>query len=205
MNDRPPADEGASDDALVQAFIAGNSSAMEVLYRRHRRQIFGWIARVLPDRGDVEDAYQEAWLRVIRGVGGYKPGNFKAWLWSVARNCVTDRLRRRSPELVLDAPADGDEDGEPMVDGIGDDSAESALEKMDAAERRSILREAVASLSAPLRDVVAMRINGEMEFHEIAGVTGLPLGTVLGRMHQAVKKLREFVNGKERHGGKGRH
>ena len=203
MSDLPPADESVSDDALARAFIAGDASAMEALYRRHRRQMFGWIARTLPDRSEVEDAYQEVWLRVLRGIDGYKPGNFKAWLWSVARNCVTDRLRKRLPELVLDEPVDGGQGGESMVDGIGDDSSDSVLEKMDAAERRGILKDAVAALSAPLRDVVAMRINGEMEFHEIASVTGLPLGTVLGRMHQAVKKLREIVNGKERHGREG--
>ena len=73
MSDLPPADESVSDDALARAFIAGDASAMEALYRRHRRQMFGWIARTLPDRSEAEDAYQEVWLRVLRGIDGYKP------------------------------------------------------------------------------------------------------------------------------------
>ena len=62
-------------------------------------------------------------------------------------------------------------------------------------ERRSFLRRSVEGLSARLKDVVLLRIHGELEFHEIAEMLGLPLGTVLGRMNLAVKKLREAVEG----------
>jgi RNA polymerase sigma factor (sigma-70 family) len=64
---------------------------------------------------------------------------------------------------------------------------------MEKAERQSFLRTAIGELSVRLREVVLLRINGELEFREIAEMLGLPLGTVLGRMNLAVKKLREAV------------
>ena len=63
--------------------------------------------------------------------------------------------------------------------------------QMEAAERQSFLRWAVGGLSARLKEVVLLRIHGELEFREIALVLGLPLGTVLGRMNLAVRKLRD--------------
>ena len=188
----PPADT-RSDGDLFGAFKAGDGSAMEALFARYRKPVYSWLLRMAPDRAEAEDLYQEAWLKVIRGADGYSAGNFKAWLWRIVRNVAADRARKKMAAPVLDEPVSDEADAETRTSLVADEVAVSALERMEAAERRGFLRAAIGGLSARLRDVVLLRIGGELEFHEIAEVLGLPLGTVLGRMNLAVRKLREAV------------
>ena len=183
--------EESSDDALVSAFIAGSSAAMETLFRRYRKPVFAWVLRMVGNRDEAEDIYQEVWLRVIRRACDYASGGFKAWMWRIARNCVIDGLRKKRPSLVLDAPLADDEGETTVIETVADETAICALEGMEAKERRVALRAAIAQLSPPIRQVVLLRINGELAFHEIAEMLGLPLGTVLGRMHLAVKRLKD--------------
>ena len=188
-----PSADMRSDDDLIGAFRAGDGPAMEALFRRYRKPVFAWLLRAVQNRAEAEDLYQETWLKVIRGIDGYTEGGFKAWLWRIVRNTAVDRSRKRVPTLVLDEPMSDDADAETRVEQVADGNAASALERMDADERRSFLRRAIEGLSVRLKEVVLLRINGELEFREIAETLGLPLGTVLGRMNLAVKKLKEAV------------
>lgn len=190
-----PSADMRSDDDLIGAFRTGDAPAMEALFRRYRRPVFAWLLRVAPDRAEAEDLYQEVWLKVIRGIDGYTSGGFKAWLWRIVRNAAADRARKKMAVPLLDEPMSDEADAEARVEQVADGNAISAIERMEAEERRSFLRRSVEGLSSRLRDVVLLRIHGELEFHEIAETLGLPLGTVLGRMNLAVKKLREAVEG----------
>lgn len=188
----PPADT-RSDDDLIGAFRAGDGSAMEALFGRYRKSVFAWLIRMAPDRAEAEDLYQDVWLKVIRGVNGYAAGSFKAWLWRIVRNVAADRARKCMAVPMLDEPLDEEAGAETRLDQVADDAAITVLARMEAAERRSFLLRAVGGLSARLKEVVLLRINGELEFREIAWLLDLPLGTILGRMNLAVKKLREAV------------
>ena len=182
-----------SDDDLIGAFRAGDGPAMEALFRRYRKPVFAWLLRTAPDRAEAEDLYQEAWLKILRGIDGYTSGGFKSWLWRIVRNTAVDRARKKMAAPMLDEPMSDEVDAESRIEQLADGNAVSALERMEAEERRSFLCRAVEGLSARLKDVVLLRINGELEFREIAEMLELPLGTVLGRMNLAVKKLREAV------------
>ena len=182
--------EDMDDEALINAFKAGDASALEMLFRRYRRPVFGWLLQATGDRADAEDLYQEVWLRIVRSASGYTAGGFRSWLWRIVRNGLIDHARKRQPRLTLDEPLSDEEGSEAQVDALADPSFVSALEKMEEEERRVQLRAAIASLSMPLREVVLLRIEGELSFQEIADLLGLKLGTVLARMHHAVRKIK---------------
>ena len=76
---------------------------------------------------------------------------------------------------------------------MSDDAAADALEQMEEKERKSMVRNAIESLPVAQREVVLLRINGELSFREIAELLTLPVGTVLARMHYAVKSLKESL------------
>ena len=188
-----PSADTRSDDDLIGAFKAGDGLAMEALFGRYRKPVYAWLLRTAPDHAEAEDLYQEIWLKVIRGVDSYEAGNFRAWFWRVVRNTAVDRARKHLATPILDEPLRDEADAETRVEQVADETAVSALARMEAAERQSVLRRAVDGLSARLKEVVLLRIHGELEFREIADMLGLPIGTVLGRMNLAVKKLREAV------------
>ena len=185
-----------SDDDLVRAFRTGDGSAMEALFGRYRRSVFGWLLRMSQDEGEAEDLHQEVWLKVIRGIDGYSSGSFRAWVWRIVRNAAADRARKHVAEPILDAPVEEGADAAAFVDQMPDDTVVSALTRMEEEERRAAVREAVDGLSRRLKEVVLLRLNGELKFQEIADILGLPIGTVLGRMNLALAKLRQALSRK---------
>ena len=191
-----PSSDSRSDDDLIRAFRTGDGSAMEALFGRYRRSVFGWLLRMSQDEGEAEDLHQEAWLKVIRGIDGYVSGSFRAWLWRIVRNAAADRSRKHVAEPILDAPVEEGADAAAFVDQVPDDTVVSALTRMEEEERRAAVREAVDGLSRRLKEVVLLRLNGELKFQEIADILGLPIGTVLGRMNLALAKLRQALSQK---------
>ena len=185
-----------SDDDLIRAFRTGDGSAMEALFGRYRRAVFGWLLRMAQDEGEAEDLHQEVWLKIIRGIDGYSSGSFRAWLWRVVRNAAADRARKHVAEPILDAPVEEGADAAAFVDQMPDDKVVSALTRLEEAERKAAVREAVDGLSRRLKEVVLLRLNGELKFQEIADILGLPIGTVLGRMNLALAKLRQVLSQK---------
>ena len=180
-----------TDDELMAAFIVGEAAAMEALYLRYRQSIYSWLLRMTGNAAEAEDIYQDVWLKVIRSASDYRPGNFKAWLWQIVRNKTTDRMRKKSPSLVLDTPVCVDGEGElTVVDQLSDDAAADLLMQIEEYERRRMACDAIDALPMAQREVVLLRINGELSFKEIADMLAAPIGTVLARMHNAVKNLK---------------
>ena len=140
---------------------------------------------------DAEDAFQETWMRLLRSRVELRGDTVKAYLVKTARSVAIDRLRRRHPTLSLDAE---DERGESAADEIVDPSPTPA-KRFESNATAAEVREAVASLPLNWRQVVLMRIEGEMEFKDIASELGLPLGTVLTYMHRATQELKRKIGG----------
>ena len=103
-------------------------------------------------------------------------------------------MRKKSPSLVLDAPVCADGEGEnTVVDQLSDDEAANALMQIEEYERRRMACDAIDALPMAQREVVLLRINGELSFKEIADMLAAPIGTVLARMHNAVKNLKKAL------------
>ena len=186
-----------TDDELMAAFIVGDAAAMETLYLRYRQGVYSWLLRMTGDAAEAEDIYQDVWLKVIRSASNYRSGNFRAWLWQIVRNNTTDRMRKKSPSLVLDAPVCADGEGEhTVVDQLRDDAAADALMQIEERERKSAVCDAIDALPMAQREIVLLRITGELSFKEIADMLAAPIGTVLARMHNAVKSLKAALEEK---------
>jgi RNA polymerase sigma-70 factor (ECF subfamily) len=186
--------EHNTDDELMAAFIVGDSAAMETLFLRYRQSVYSWLLRMTGDAAEAEDIYQDVWLKVIRHAADYRSGSFRAWLWQIVRNKATDRMRKMSPSLILDSPISAEGEGEEtIVDQLSDDRAADALMQIEEVERQRVVCEAIEALPMAQREVVLLRINGELSFKEIADMLAAPMGTVLARMHNAVKNLKSAL------------
>ena len=140
---------------------------------------------------DAEDAFQETWMRLLRLRVELREETVKAYLVKTARSVAIDRFRRRHPTESLDVV---DERGESAAEEIADPSPSPAKRFESKATAREV-REAVAELPFNWRQVVMMRIEGEMEFKDIASELGVPLGTVLTWMHRATDELKRKIGG----------
>jgi len=177
-----------SDSELLAAFAKGDAGALDRLVARYRQALFSWLMGMTGNRADAEDLFQDIWFRVIRHAERFNDVSFKAWLWKIARNILIDFRRKRKPDVSLDAV--DDDDDQPLRDqlvasGIG---PAEAVENGDLTQR--VMR-AVMDLPDVQREVFLMRTQANLSFSEIAAALGIPLNTALGRMHDAMTKLKK--------------
>lgn len=183
-------DAETSDAELLRDYAQGHAAAMDRLMARYRSALFSWLLGMTGNRADAEDLFQEVWFRVIRHAGRFTDVSFKAWMWKIARNLLIDFRRKRKPDISLDAVED--EEDQPLVDTLvakGAGPAE-AVENDDLTRR--VMR-AVGALPDVQREVFLMRVQGDLSFSEIAETLNIPLNTALGRMHDAMMKLKKMV------------
>jgi RNA polymerase sigma factor (sigma-70 family) len=137
-----------TDAPLLAAYAAGDGQAAAALVGRHLPWLVALGARMLGgDRAEAEDVAQEALLRLWRIAPQWQPGQAKVrtWLYRVALNLLTDRLRRRARNRPL---ADAAEPADP---GRG------ALAGLIAADRLAALTAAIATLPERQRQAVVLR------------------------------------------------
>lgn len=183
-------DAEKSDAELLQAFAQGDLASMDQLVARYRQALFSWLLGMTGNRADAEDLFQDIWFRVIRHAGRFNDVSFKAWLWKIARNLLIDFRRKRKPDLSLDAV--DDEDDQPLLDQLTAKGAGPA-EAVELGDMTKRVMRAVTALPEVQRDVFLMRVQGDLYFTEIAETLGIPLNTALGRMHDAMTKLKKLL------------
>ena len=150
-----------------------------------------FIRKRVADEADAEDILQEVFFEFVEAYRLMKPiEQVGAWLFRVARNRIIDRFRKRSRELVVEAPLN--EDGERLA---LEDLLPSPDAGPEAAYARNMLLaaldDAIDELPEEQRDVfIAHEVEGR-SFKEMAAETGLSVNTLLSRKHYAVLHLRE--------------
>ncbi len=120
-------------------------------------------------------------MAAYRAIGGYRgDAPVRAWLLRIATRQAFRRLSQRRPAADLDAV------GEPAIADFGADPTRIVA----AVERRDEVRDAVASLPEPYREVVALRFFGELSLAEVADATGRPVNTVKTHLRRGLERLR---------------
>ena len=177
-----------SDAELIDAYVKGDSKAFHALESRYRKQLFAWLVSSLSNRGDAEDLYQDIWLKIIKKAESFKNVSFKAWMWKIARNRVIDFRRKKRPDLTLDATFG--EDDRPLVERLEskDPSPAHRVEIDDMTQKVMLI---VNQLPENQREVFLLRVQSHLSFNEIAESLQIPLNTALGRMHDAMKKVKK--------------
>jgi RNA polymerase sigma-70 factor, ECF subfamily len=151
-------------------------SELDVLYRVARR-----LTRTPTE---AEDLVQDALLRAYRSFDGFDGRYPRAWLLTILRNTNVNRLQKRRPDLL------GDEVAQRLPSrgaaGRQDGTPEQALHD----EFDPSVRAALAGLSPNHRAVIALVDLDGLSYREAADVIGVPVGTVMSRLHRARGKVR---------------
>ena len=173
-----------ADEELISLAEAGDAGAFAALYDRHCRAAYSVAWRMMGgERQAAEDLAQDAFLKVWRSAGGYRPerGSVRTWILSIVHNRGIDLLRssasrrRTRDEAKAEAPR-----SQP-----GEDFAEAWRN-----HRRGQVLEALRDLPHAQREVLALVHFSGLTHTEVSERLGLPLGTVKGRMRLGLQKLR---------------
>ena len=194
-----------------------DNASIAALVEEHGKWLMAFLRGLCDTLDDAEDAFQEVWVRMVRGRAGARPSAVslrsavrtpRAYLVKTARSVVIDRLRRKKPEVSLDALMVGRDDPIAPIDaafgGLGQTalpemvcSASSPAERYESKATATDVRHAIAALPFNWRQVVLMRIEGEMGFKDIAEELNIPLGTALTWMRRATEELKQKLGGEK--------
>jgi RNA polymerase sigma-70 factor (ECF subfamily) len=178
----------AAEQALIAAARAGDRTALETLLRTHLPQIHAVCNRMCNDRGDADDAAQNALVSIARGLDGFDGrSSLSSWIYRIATNACLDELRRRRrrPEpvdIALLPPSN-----EPLS------MQESPEVGVIAGETRRELMGALAELPEEFRVAVVLRDVADLDYASIAGITGVAIGTVRSRIARGRGRLADIL------------
>lgn len=154
----------------------------ERLFAEHADPLFGFLVYRTGDRALAEDVLADAFERVLTARRGFdrRRGTEKAWLYTIALNCLRDHARRaaveeRALERIGGAPDDG--------------------HGLEGAETRDEVGRLMAILDPEEREAVALRYGADLTVPEIARLLDVPLTTAESRVYRALRRMRVAAGG----------
>lgn len=170
---------------LMKAIAAGDSRAADELNALYRRRVFKYLLGSLHNEDDALELTQDVLFRVCKKAGSFDGrAPLAAWIFRIARNRQVDHFRSRH----FKAQQSSVEMGEHMIQLVeGSGSPERAMMQGEIFQR---VQAAIAELPDRQREVVRMRLLGELKLEEIAETIGLTSGGVKSTLHNALRSLR---------------
>lgn len=179
-------------EADVAQLRRGDLDALSTLVSRYQNRLYRFLLRLVHDRSEAEDLFQQTWIHVAEKIRSFDPNrSFDAWLFTVARNLAIDHLRRIRPSS-LDQPVSDDESQGTALDRLVAKEP-AALDRVLENERASRLGTALDELPLVYREVMTLRFEEEMKIEEIAQVLSVPLSTVKSRLRRSLEQMRNTL------------
>jgi RNA polymerase sigma-70 factor (ECF subfamily) len=180
------------DHSLVTAALARAPGAFERLVARHQGLVWHLVYRMVHHTEDARDLCQDVFLRVHQQLPQFRfESALSSWIGRIAFTVAARHLQKRRLPM-LEAAGDGDDDGEAPIDRVGDGfDLEAAC--ADAELMRHVAG-AVEALPPLQRTLVTLYHLDELGIAQIAGITGLPEGTVKNYLFRARARLRQRLH-----------
>ncbi len=170
-------DKQANEEARLLKLARDEPTAFAPLYERYFPRIYAYCLRRVGSNEEAEDLTSVVFTRALTGVGSYRGGSVVAWLFRIAHNAVANHLRDRRPQLPFDTAF------HPM-------SSEDLSDGIVRAEERKHLARLLAALPDEQREILVLRLVGELTAREIGEVIGKREGAVRVALHRIVRGLR---------------
>lgn len=166
-------------EQCIRQMNEGDREGLREVYEEYLSYIYGIVFQMIGNRENAEDIASEFFIRLWEKSASYKPGSgHRGWMATIARNMTIDFIRKHKREELTDTFED-------TAEGFSHDgSVESRV------IHQLVIKDALETLSEKEREVIHMKVMGDMTLKEIAAVLKVPMGTVAWRYREAVNKLR---------------
>ncbi len=170
-----------SDEMIMEAVKNGDLQQASLLFERHQKPVFNFLARMAMDRDIAEDLTQNVFLRMIKYRNSYREGNkFQSWIYQVARNVFSDHYQKEKNKRsdFID------------VERLSGQIANSQ-EEQEQLEREKLLHQSMAKLNDEQRELLMLTRFQQLKYEEVANIMDMTVGNVKVKVHRAIQKLRE--------------
>jgi RNA polymerase sigma-70 factor (ECF subfamily) len=182
-----------TDEDLVLAYRGGEESAFSDIVGRYIGRIYSFTYRLSGDQSMAEDATQETFVKVWKGIRGFdETKRFKSWIFAIARNSLLDIARKRRDKPLSRLESEGEDIAASIVDmaPLQDEVFDGLIDSM-------ILEKTLGVLSPGIRSVVILHDLEGLTFEEISSIMKKPMNTIKSSYRRALMKLRETMHQKE--------
>jgi RNA polymerase sigma-70 factor (ECF subfamily) len=184
-----------TDRDLVDRARQGDAGAFGELVRRHQQRIHRLAVHMLRDRAEAEDVTQETFIRAYQALPRFDGRSEPyTWFYRITINLSLNTIRSRKSSRTSASSDD------PRLDGVLAEKRPSAMaDPQGDAGRKQLYRalcEGIDALSDTLRTTLIVVCIDGRSHEEAAAILGAPEGTIAWRVHEARRKLREFMNAK---------
>lgn len=177
---------------LIQLAAKGDCEAFEQLLRRYESAIWRLCYRMTANEEDAADLTQEALVRVWQKLPDFRfRSSFSTWLYRLTTNLCLDFLRSKKRRPTV--PLEREDDGEPSLPEPRD-PAPTPEEAALASEEQERLQKALAALEPEQRRLLALRVDRELNYAQMAEILSVPEGTVKSRLARAREALRKKLS-----------
>jgi RNA polymerase sigma-70 factor (ECF subfamily) len=191
----PESDAGvlaAPDDVMLGLARQGDPAAREEIFRRHFGIAYRVAHRLLGHEQDALDAVQDGFLKALVHLEDFDGrSGFRTWLLRIVTNAALDLGRKRRRRSTVSLDENGDSSARIELAGEAEDPA-GGLYREDV---RRVIDAALERLSPSTRSTFVLFAEAELSYKEIADCQGVPIGTVMSRLHYARQKLQGFLEG----------
>ncbi len=186
-----------SDADVIARARKGDHDAFRVLVERYQERAYRLALGVLRDEEAARDVVQEGFLKVYRSLDRFEGrSSFYTWLYRVVMNLCLDAKRRdrsgRHAEWDETAPMEIDPGGADAVAELARERS-SPFGQLERAELRSLVTDAIERLPDDARQTLVLREVEGLSYAEIAACLGVPKGTVMSRLHNARRRVKEIL------------
>lgn len=171
--------QNMSDQELIEQTLSGRTEAFGEVYDRWADKIYKFIYYRVGHKEEAEDITGRTFMKALKNLGRFSPekGAFSTWLYTLAKNCVTDHYRRSRPLQTVGASDD--------LPGTSDLFEENA-DRLRLAEVEKYLK----TLKPEQRELILLRVWDGLSYAEIAAIAGKSEASLRMMFSRAIKELR---------------
>ena len=170
-----------TDEALVEASLAGATQAFDELVTRHRRAVYHVCYRFVNNHEDAADLTQDTFVRAWKALASFRgQARFSTWVHRIAVNVSLNQVSLKTPR------------GEAVdFDTMADTREPAPGHSLVVAERQAMVRAAVAALPPRQRAALILRTYHDLSHREVAAIVGTSVGAVKANVFHALANLRK--------------
>ena len=159
-----------------------DKAGLHNIYTEYISLIYHTVLNVVHNKEDAEDITSEFFIKLANVCDKYKPGSgHVTWLITIARNMTIDFIRKNKREI----PSEEIYEDKPSTDS-------NTLTPENAYLTKQSFNDLIDELKPKEREVIILKIVGELTFKEISAILNEPMGTITWRYKNAIEKLRRL-------------
>jgi RNA polymerase sigma-70 factor (ECF subfamily) len=174
---------------LLDECKAGSQIAFKEIFYMYRSYAYNLIYKITGSRGEHEDLLQEVFFQIYLSLKTFQgQSSFKTWFHRVVINTCTAHWRRQQAAKRINP------NKLTSTEDLDYELPHKDMSHAKALELKNLVEKSLETLDDKLRVPLVLNIYSELDLNEIAGILGIPEGSVKSRLFTARKKIREYLD-----------